>query len=114
MLWWRMREALDPNANNGIALPPDRRLLEELTMPRWKLIGKAVYVESRDDLLDPKRLGRSPDLASAYVYSLVDTPKVRQIRAIERDMKREHNPIDMSEGAPIMRDYNPTDPRNWR
>ena len=24
-LWWQLREALDSNANNGIALPPDRR-----------------------------------------------------------------------------------------
>jgi hypothetical protein len=82
--WWRMREALDPNANNGIALPPDKQLREELRMPRWWLQGKTIYVESRDDLLDPKRLGKSPDMASAYIYALSDTPKVRQLTAVQQ------------------------------
>jgi hypothetical protein len=30
LLYWRMREALDPNNRTGIALPPDKRLLAEL------------------------------------------------------------------------------------
>lgn len=116
LLWWRMREALDPNANNGIALPPDRRLLDELAMPRWKLIGKTIYVESRDDLMDPRRLGKSPDLASGYIFALVDTVKARTLRAIERDIRRDHNPLDMNERPAQGRtpDYNPVDPRNWR
>lgn len=29
-LWWKFREALDPEANTGIALPPDPRLLADL------------------------------------------------------------------------------------
>lgn len=75
-LWWRMRELLDPDANNGIALPPDTRLRADLCTPRWELRGKTIYVESREDLLDPKRLGRSPDWASAYILASIETPRV--------------------------------------
>lgn len=102
MLWWRFRELLDPNANNGIALPPDKRLFEELTMPRWELRGKTIYVESRDDLLDPRRLGRSPDRATAYVMAAIETTKVRQMTALQRELSRQASA-----------DYDPMDPRNW-
>lgn len=79
-LWWQMREALDPDADNGIALPPDKDLLAELCAPRWELSGMTIKVESREDIV--KRVGRSPDRASAVVLALMDTPKVRDIRAM--------------------------------
>lgn len=69
MLWWRMREALDPNANNGIALPPDRQLRADLCAPLWKPQGSKIRVEDRRDII--KRLGRSPDWATAYVLALL-------------------------------------------
>lgn len=72
-LWWLMREALDPVNNTGIALPPDSRLLADLCAPKWKLMGREIYVESRDEII--KRIGRSPDYASAYLLALMDTPK---------------------------------------
>lgn len=72
-LWWRMREVLDPNENTGIALPPDRKLLADLCAPTWELQGSVVYVESREEII--KRIGRSPDWASAYILALIDTPK---------------------------------------
>ena len=76
-LWWLMREALDPDANTGIALPPDKRLLADLCTPTWKLQGAEVYVESREDIV--KKLGRSPDYASAYCLALMDTPKAHEL-----------------------------------
>lgn len=79
-LWWQMREALDPAADNGIALPPDKDLLTELCAPRWELSGMTIKVESRDDIVE--RVGRSPDRASAVALALIDTPKVRDIRAM--------------------------------
>jgi hypothetical protein len=78
-LWWQMREALDPEADNGICLPPDKDLLAELCAPRWEISGMTIKVESRDDIV--KRVGRSPDRASALVLALIDTPKVRNLRA---------------------------------
>lgn len=76
-LWWRMREALDPANDTGIALPPDPRLRKELCAARWQLRGRVVYVESRDDLI--KRIGVSPDLASAYILALIETPLARSL-----------------------------------
>lgn len=73
-LWWRMREALDPVHDTGIALPPDARLLADLTAPRWKPQGYKVLVEDRDSIID--RIGRSPDYASAVILALIDTPLI--------------------------------------
>lgn len=71
-LWWRMREALDPAANTGICLPPDKRLLADLCTPKWKLAGNSIQVESREEIM--KKLGKSPDYGSAYILALLDTP----------------------------------------
>ncbi len=79
-LYWRMREALDPQNNTGICLPPDNRLLADLCAPTWKLIGQTIAVASREEIID--KIGRSPDYASAYVLALMDTPK----RSILDDM----------------------------
>lgn len=88
-LWWRMREALDPANNTGIALPPDNRLRADLCAPTWELSGATVKVESRDDI--EKRIGRSPDWASAYVLALMDTPRMVDIQGAGRTRK-EHDP----------------------
>lgn len=73
-LWWAMRELLDPQANNGIALPPDSRLLADLCAPRWWTVGRTIYVESRDQIIE--RIQRSPDYASAVILAAIETPKV--------------------------------------
>lgn len=72
-LWWMMREALDPQNNTGIALPPDQRLLSELCAPSWKLKSSAIYVQSREEIV--AKTGASPDLASAYILAQIDTPR---------------------------------------
>lgn len=86
-LWWRMREALDPANNTGIALPPDQRLLADLCAPTWKLVGQTVAVASREEILD--KIGRSPDYASAYCLALMDTPKRSIMQELGRYNKRE-------------------------
>jgi hypothetical protein len=72
-LWWRMREALDPANNTGIALPPDSQLLADLTAPKWKPRGKTIAVQSTDQI--KAVLGRSPDFGSAYVLALIHASK---------------------------------------
>lgn len=73
-LWWRMREALDPTANTGIALPKDDALLADLCAPKWSLKAQGViYVQSREEIV--KELGRSPDFGSAACLALMDTMK---------------------------------------
>ena len=90
-LWWRMREALDPANNTGIALPPDPRLLADLCAPTWELSGTSIAVASREEIID--KIGRSPDYGSAYVLALMDTPKIDVMRAIGgQNNRREYDP----------------------
>lgn len=79
-LWWAMRELLDPRYDTGIALPDDPELLAELCAPRWELSGKMVKVESREDII--KRIGRSPDRATAVILAAMDVPKIATLRAL--------------------------------
>jgi hypothetical protein len=65
--WWRLREALDPNGDPEIELPPDTRLQAQLTAPKWKLSGTKIQVESKDDIR--KRLGSSTDDADAVIMA---------------------------------------------
>lgn len=77
---WKLREALDPANNTGIALPPEPELLADLTAPKWKVQAATIYVESREDII--KRLGRSPDYLSGYMLALIDTPKRGHLRML--------------------------------
>ena len=79
-LWWKMREALEPSANTGIALPPDPKLRADLCAPTWSMTGTTLKVEGREDIV--KRLGRSPDHGSAYILALMNTPKIGMIEAM--------------------------------
>lgn len=90
-LWWRMREALDPTNNTGIALPPDPRLLADLCAPTWELSGTTLKVASREEII--AKIGRSPDYGSAYVLALMDTPKITTMRALGETKRRlEYDP----------------------
>jgi hypothetical protein len=93
-LWWRMREALDPNANTGICLPPNKQLLADLCTPKWKLTGQSIQVESREEIM--KKLGKSPDYASAYILGLIDTPKRAALLALGAQTRKsqEFDPYD--------------------
>lgn len=68
-LWWRLREALDINNPNQLIIPPDRRLLQELTTPRFELTpnGK-IKVQSKDEIRSV--MGRSPDGAESLMLAL--------------------------------------------
>lgn len=93
-LWWKMREALDPANNTGVALPPDPRLLADLCAPTWELSGSTVQVASREQIMD--KIGRSPDYGSAYVLALLDTPKLSVMRAIGGKKCGEYDPYSQA------------------
>ncbi len=71
--WWAMREDLDPANGRGIALPPDKQLLRDLTAPLWKPRSGKIMVETREEII--ARIKRSPDWGSAYVLARLDTPR---------------------------------------
>jgi hypothetical protein len=66
-VYWRLREALDPATGDGLALPPDLEMTEDLCAPTWKLNARGVQVEPKEDI--QKRLGRSPDKGDAIAYA---------------------------------------------
>jgi hypothetical protein len=65
--YWSLREALDPQLGDNVALPPDPELLSDLTAARWFYGMSGVQIEAKADI--EKRIGRSPDCADALVMS---------------------------------------------
>lgn len=78
-LWWAVREALDPANNTGIALPPGSEVMADLCAPTWRMTGRTLAVEGRDEII--KRTGHSPDIGTAIMLALMDTPKFSAMRA---------------------------------
>ena len=67
-MWWDFREALDPKSVYDICLPPSMRLRAQLTTPHFKVKGKELWVESKEDV--KKRLnGASTDEADAVLMA---------------------------------------------
>jgi hypothetical protein len=72
MLAWKLMEALDPQYNPTLMLPPDPKLKAELcSIRRSSIDGGVVSIESKKEV--KKRLGRSPDRADAVKYALLQT-----------------------------------------
>ena len=72
---WGLREALDPGQPGGspIALPPDNRLLADLTAPTWALTPQGIEIEAKEKVC--KRLGRSTDRGDAVAMSWYAGPR---------------------------------------
>jgi hypothetical protein len=85
-LVWRMRELLDPQNDMGAALPPDDDLLTELTIFKWCMKGKAIYVTSREEIVED--IGRSPDSATAVILAQMVTPNLRKMEATARQRQQ--------------------------
>ncbi len=62
-MYWLLREALDPETGDNLALPPDPELLGDLTSPRFEVRASGIVVEAKEHLRE--RLGRSPDAGDA-------------------------------------------------
>lgn len=66
--WWNLRELLDPESDNNVALIPDDLLTGDLTAPRWRIVsGGKIRVEGKDDI--EARIGRSTDDGDAVVMA---------------------------------------------
>jgi hypothetical protein len=74
-VWWKFREALDPDQPDGsaIALPADPELRADLCAPTWKLSARGILLESKDGSSGfgnlRQRLGRSPGKGDAVVMA---------------------------------------------
>jgi hypothetical protein len=68
--WWRMREELDPEQDQGpvLALPPDASIKADLAAPRYEMTTRGIKIEEKNEIR--RRLGRSPDEGDAIVLCL--------------------------------------------
>lgn len=105
-LMWKIREALDPMNNTGIALPPCPELRADMAAVTWEMRGKTVAAISREKIIE--RLGRSPDYLSALMLASMDSPDLKALEAAmtRPRAQREYNPLDYELPAET-RDYNP-------
>ena len=105
--WWRLREGLNPESGENLALPPDRELKADLCAPRWKLTSRGIQIEGKsggkvDDKGGTgdgwgniiKRLGRSPDKGDSVVYAYKEGARRSPRLATGRPVKanRKYNP----------------------
>jgi hypothetical protein len=63
--YWQLREALDPDGEDPIALCPDNELLADLCAPRYELQTSGIKIEKKEDIVE--RIGRSPDCGDSVV-----------------------------------------------
>lgn len=68
-MWWKFREALDPNNQDPVSLPPDKSLAADLATPQWKRTTGEGLIQIESKIEIRKRLGRSPDRGDAVVMS---------------------------------------------
>jgi hypothetical protein len=66
--WWGMREALDPEKGDNLALPPLPELRADLCAPHWEPCPKGIKIELKEDVED--RLQRTVDIGDACVMAL--------------------------------------------
>jgi hypothetical protein len=78
---WRLRDLLNPANGQNLALPPDQRLLSDLTSYRYKPMANGIKVESKEDIV--KRLGRSPDSGDAIILAAEKAP-VMQVQGYRK------------------------------
>lgn len=76
-MYWRMRDALDPNGGDDLALPPDPEVLADLCSARYKLTPSGVLIEEKDEI--KQRIGRSPDVGEAIIMALSPLGKQKKV-----------------------------------
>lgn len=72
--YWSLREALDPEKGDGIMLPDDSELRNDLCAARWTMRTNGIQIESKEDII--KRIGRSPDAGDAVALARYAAPRM--------------------------------------
>lgn len=75
---WKLREALDPESGEDLALPPGDELRSDLCATRWRPTARGIQAEPKDcgrpmsgggNCCVRHRIGRSPDLGDSLIYA---------------------------------------------
>jgi len=72
-MYWRLREALDPENGHQFCLPDDRELLSDLCAPTFTPTPSGIQVEAKKDI--KARLQRSPDCGDAVALTMLEVPE---------------------------------------
>lgn len=88
---WKLREALDPEQGDDLAIPDDPELLADLCAIKWKLTLRGIQIESKDDIKE--RLLRSPDKGESLIYASASShlPGQALLDYLEDDYTRSRN-----------------------
>lgn len=74
-MWWNMREMLAPESGFEVMLPPDDKVIGDLTAPTWRVTsGGKIQVEPKADIR--KRIGRSTDDGDMICQAFWEDSKV--------------------------------------
>jgi hypothetical protein len=65
--YWQMRDALDPELGDDLALPSGNELLADLCAARYEVTAAGVLIEEKAKIKE--RIGRSPDMGEAVLMS---------------------------------------------
>ena len=65
--YWRMREGLDPDHGDEIALPPGNEIVADLCAATYRPTVSGIQIEDKNDI--KKRIGRSPDVGEAILLA---------------------------------------------
>jgi hypothetical protein len=74
---WRMREALDPEHGDDLALPPGNEIVADLCAARYKLTTAGIVIEEKEKIKE--RIGRSPDVGEAIMLAHLDNALTGQL-----------------------------------
>ena len=66
-MFWKLREALDPQQGDNLCIPPDRELFTELCAARYEVKASGIQVEPKDAIKE--RTGKTCDSADALLYA---------------------------------------------
>lgn len=66
-MYWKLREALDPESGDNLALPPEAEVLADLTSVRYEVRAAGIVLEEKAAIR--KRIGRSPDCGDAVALA---------------------------------------------
>ena len=69
--YWRIREGLDPETGQNLAIPDDKELIQELKAHEWSLQGTVIKILKKDEVKE--KIGRSPDSSDALAYSMFNS-----------------------------------------
>jgi hypothetical protein len=75
LAYWSLREALEPETGDNLALPPDPEMLADLTSPRFEVRASGLVIEAKEKVKE--RIGRSPDVGDAVALAHLRPQKCR-------------------------------------